>query len=210
MKRINIFVDMDTELVKGVKVRAKGRETREESSSKRAGDELEHEKAKKQKVDDDKEKEDLQQCFEIVLEEVVIDVIPLATKPVVIVDFQIHKLLKTFNIEDLETLWKLVKAKHGNTIPEESYERVLWGDLKTMFEHHIEDAVWRNLQGKKVLLWKLYDSRGIHFMRFQDMHVCMLVEKKHPLTPATITDMLHWNEICYQLLKLITKQLKNQ
>ncbi|GKE32177.1 hypothetical protein Tco_1451499, partial [Tanacetum coccineum] len=192
-------------------------ETREESSSKRARDELEHEKEKKQKVDDDKEKEDLQQCFEIVLEEVVINVIPLATKPVVIVDFQIHKLFKTFNIEDLETLWKLVKAKHRNTIPEESYERVLWGDLKTMFEHHIEDAVWRNLQGKKVLLWKLYDSRGIHFMRFQDMHVCMLVEKKHPLTPAIITNMLnrklqadHWNEICYQLLKLITKQLKNQ
>ncbi|GJS88995.1 hypothetical protein Tco_0771631 [Tanacetum coccineum] len=33
-------------------------------------------------------------------------------------------------IEDLETLWKLVKAIHGNTRPEEDYERVLWGDLK--------------------------------------------------------------------------------
>ncbi|GJY22943.1 hypothetical protein Tco_0396601 [Tanacetum coccineum] len=29
--------------------------------------------------------------------------------------------------EDLETLWKLVKAKHGDTRPEEDYERVLWG-----------------------------------------------------------------------------------
>ncbi|GJT36840.1 hypothetical protein Tco_0936705 [Tanacetum coccineum] len=47
--------------------------------------------------------------------------------------------------EDLETLWKLVKAKHGYTRPEEGYERVLWGDLKTMFEHHVEDVVWRNL-----------------------------------------------------------------
>ncbi|GJY56765.1 hypothetical protein Tco_0455880 [Tanacetum coccineum] len=43
----------------------------------------------------------------------------------------------------------------------------------------------------------------------------MLVEKRYPLTPATITDMLNkklkadnWNEMCYQLLKLITKQLK--
>ncbi|GKA21300.1 hypothetical protein Tco_0701289 [Tanacetum coccineum] len=41
--------------------------------------------------------------------------------------------------EDLKTLWKLVKAKHGSTRPEEGYERVLWGDLKTMFVPHVED-----------------------------------------------------------------------
>ncbi|GJX30968.1 hypothetical protein Tco_0240823 [Tanacetum coccineum] len=105
---------------------------------------------KKQKVDDDKEREDLQQCFELVTEEdVAIDAIPLATKHAPIVNFQIHRkgrndyyeimradgstktyllfsqLLKEFDIEDLENLWKLVKAKHGNTRPEEGYERVL-------------------------------------------------------------------------------------
>ncbi|GKD42858.1 hypothetical protein Tco_1267503 [Tanacetum coccineum] len=169
----------------------------EESSSKKADDELEQEPTKKQKVDDDKEREDVQQCFELVTEEdVAIDVIPLATKPAPI---------------------KLVKAKHGNIRPEEGYERVLWGDLKTMFEHHIEDEVWRSLQGKKVLLLRLYDSCGVHFARFKDMHVYMLVEKRYPLTPATITDMLnkklksdYCNEMCYQLLKLMTKQLKKQ
>ncbi|GKA36146.1 hypothetical protein Tco_0722637 [Tanacetum coccineum] len=36
------------------------------------------------------------------------------------------KMLRNINREDLETLWKLVKAKHGNTRPEEAYERVLW------------------------------------------------------------------------------------
>ncbi|GKG61947.1 hypothetical protein Tco_0623664, partial [Tanacetum coccineum] len=52
------------------------------SSCKRAGDELEPEPTKKQKVDDDKEREDLQQCLELVTEEdVTIDVIPLTTKP---------------------------------------------------------------------------------------------------------------------------------
>ncbi|GKA41027.1 hypothetical protein Tco_0733620 [Tanacetum coccineum] len=112
------------------------------------------------------------------------------------------QLLKEFDREDLENLWKLVKAKHGNTRPEEGYKRVLWCDLKTMFEHHIEDEVWRSLQGKKVLLWRLYDSCGVHFVRFEDMHVYMLVEKRYPLTPITITDMLnkklksdYWNEI---------------
>ncbi|GJY08576.1 hypothetical protein Tco_0375630 [Tanacetum coccineum] len=47
MKRVNTFVDMDTELVGGSKVREEGSETREESSSKRAGDELEQEPSKK-------------------------------------------------------------------------------------------------------------------------------------------------------------------
>ncbi|GKD32990.1 hypothetical protein Tco_1248499 [Tanacetum coccineum] len=62
------------------------------------------------------------------------------------------QMLRSFDKEDLETLWKLVQAKHGSTRPEESYERVLWGDLKIMFEHHVEDLVWRNLQGNKVLV----------------------------------------------------------
>ncbi|GKD43963.1 hypothetical protein Tco_1268608 [Tanacetum coccineum] len=66
-------------------------------------------------------------------------------------DKAMTRLIKRFDKEDLETLWKLVKAKHGNTRLEEGYERVLWGDLKTMFEHHVEDLIWRNLQGKKVL-----------------------------------------------------------
>ncbi|GKC53239.1 hypothetical protein Tco_1075984 [Tanacetum coccineum] len=48
------------------------------------------------------------------------------------------QMLRDFDKEDLETLWKLVKAKHGSTRPEEGYKRVLWGDLRTMFEHNIE------------------------------------------------------------------------
>ncbi|GKB28677.1 hypothetical protein Tco_0868078, partial [Tanacetum coccineum] len=41
MKRVNIFMDIDTELVEGSEVRAEGSETREEGSFKRAGKELE-------------------------------------------------------------------------------------------------------------------------------------------------------------------------
>ncbi|GJZ05335.1 hypothetical protein Tco_0538610 [Tanacetum coccineum] len=145
-------------------------------------------------TDEEKEATKMKELMDIVPdeEEVAIDAIPLDTKPPSIVDWKIIKegkinnfqiiradgslkryssfiqMLKSFNREDLETLWKLVKAKHGSTRPEEGCERVLW-------------------------------------------------EKKYPLTPATITEMLnkklqadHWNEMCYQLLKLIIKQLKNQ
>ncbi|GKF10628.1 hypothetical protein Tco_0048554 [Tanacetum coccineum] len=128
----------------------------------------------------------------------------------------IIRMLQNIDREDLETLWKLVKTKHGLTRPDESYKRVLWGDLKVMFELDVESEVWRNLQGHKVTVWKLFFSSGVHFVWFQNLHICMLVEKKYPLTSATITEMLnkklqtdHWNEICYQLLKLMTKQLKN-
>ncbi|GKC68579.1 hypothetical protein Tco_1101177 [Tanacetum coccineum] len=40
--------------------------------------------------------------------------------------------------EDLETFWKLVKAKHRNTRPDKAYERVLCGDLKVMFKPDVE------------------------------------------------------------------------
>ncbi|GJU96747.1 polyadenylate-binding protein RBP47-like protein [Tanacetum coccineum] len=153
------------------------------------------------KVDEDKETVELQSLMKVIPdeEEVAVDAIPLATKPPSIIDWKILKegkisyfqiiradesskrysafiqMLKSFDREDLETLWRLVNAKHGYTRPEEGYERVLWGDLKTLFEPNVEDTVWRNLQENK---------------------------KKYPLTPATITDMLnkklqadHWNKM---------------
>ncbi|GJV74288.1 hypothetical protein Tco_1494283 [Tanacetum coccineum] len=206
---IQAKIDADYQLAERL---AEGSEIREESSSKRAGDELKQERTKKQKMDDDKEADDLKSLMKIVHgeEEVEINAIPLATKPPSNVDYKIikegniryfqiiraNRSLKRysafiFDREDLEALWKLVKAKHGSTRPEEGYERVLWCDLKTMFEHHVEDLVWRNLQGNKVLVWKLFDSCGVHYVRFQSLHVFMLVEKRYPLTPATITEMLN-------------------
>ncbi|GJS80974.1 hypothetical protein Tco_0747515 [Tanacetum coccineum] len=127
MKRVNTFVDMNTELVKGSKTKAEG-------SSKRAGDELEQEKAKKQKGDNDQEEAEMKRHIEIVKDdEVAIDVIPLATK------------LLGIDREDLETLWKLVKAKHENTRPKDDYERVLWGDLNVMFKLDIKNENEENI-----------------------------------------------------------------
>ncbi|GKA17060.1 hypothetical protein Tco_0696897 [Tanacetum coccineum] len=202
--------------------------------------EMKREKAKKQKGDDDQEEAEMKRHIEIVKDdEVAIDAIPLATKPPVIVDYKIDKdgrmgyfkliradgsskryssmikMLQGIDREDLETLWKLVKAKHKNTRTEDDYEIVLWGDLKVMFEPDIKSEVWRSLQGYKVIVWKLFDNCGVHFVRFGNLHVFMLVEKRYPLTPITIINMLnkklqadHWNEMCYQLLKLMTKQEK--
>ncbi|GKB90427.1 hypothetical protein Tco_0962699 [Tanacetum coccineum] len=142
-------------------------------------------------------------------EENSIDAIPLATKSPIIVDWKIIK-------EGKMGYFQIIRADGSSRRPEEAYERVLWGDLKVMFEPDVESEVWRNLQGYNVTVWKLFSSSGVHFVRFQNLHIFMLVEKKYPLTPATIIKMLnkklqtdHWNEMCYQLLKLMTKQCKN-
>ncbi|GJX54299.1 hypothetical protein Tco_0282668 [Tanacetum coccineum] len=47
------------------------------------------------------------------------------------------KMLQNIDKEDLETLWKLVKTKHGDLRPKDEHERVMWGDLKVMFEPDI-------------------------------------------------------------------------
>ncbi|GKB32990.1 zinc knuckle CX2CX4HX4C containing protein [Tanacetum coccineum] len=196
---------------------------------------------KRQKVEDDKETAELKQLMKIIPdeEEVAIDAIPLVVKSPSIVGWKIYKegrkcyyqimrddgksqmymffseMLKKFNREDLEDLYKLVKAKFESTKPVEDLDLLFWGDLKTMFEPHVEDAVWRNQQAYKVLDWKLYDSYRVHSLRMQHVHIYMLVEKKYPLTPLTVSMMLekklmidYESEMAYQLCKFIMKQLK--
>ncbi|GKA44905.1 hypothetical protein Tco_0737701 [Tanacetum coccineum] len=115
----------------------------EKKHPKRAGDELEQEPSKKQKVDDDKETEELKQCMEIISDDgddVTIEATPLSPQissppPTIVttkvykegkkaISFQIikaviilrlnytfGKMLKNFDIEDLEVLWSIVKAR---------------------------------------------------------------------------------------------------
>ncbi|GJR29598.1 hypothetical protein Tco_1105830 [Tanacetum coccineum] len=138
-------------------------------------------------------------------EEVSVDAYSLATKPPSIVDWKIHK-------EGKKRYYQIIRANGSSKIPVEDLDLVLYGDLKTMFDPHVKDQVWKNQSDYRVLEWKIYDSCGVHSLRNQNVHIHMLVEKRYPLTAPTITDMLnkklkadHWNEFCYQLLKLITK-----
>nr|GEV23034.1 hypothetical protein [Tanacetum cinerariifolium] len=57
------------------------------------------------------------------------------------------KLVKNFDKEDLEVLWRLVKDKFVKTNPVDYMDSFLLHNLKTMFEHHVEDDVWKNQQG---------------------------------------------------------------
>ncbi|GJZ92191.1 hypothetical protein Tco_0664256 [Tanacetum coccineum] len=153
-----------------------GKEQKQESSKRqRMEDDKETDEHEEAEEDDEAE---MKKHMEVVQddEEIAIDDIPLATKPPIIVEYKIVKegqkgfyhliradgssnryssmirMLQNISREDLETLWKLVKTKHGNTRPEDVYEKVNRGDLKIMFEPDIKSEIWKSLQGYKVIV----------------------------------------------------------
>ncbi|GJR95443.1 hypothetical protein Tco_0267617 [Tanacetum coccineum] len=99
-------------------------------------------------------------------------------------------MLKDFTREDLIELYRLVMQKYGTNRPEDAYDRVLWSDLRTMFDPPLnEDAIWSlPLQQK-------------------------MINRKYPLSKDACQVMLKMklldgkmNEVCYKLLKMIEKQ----
>nr|GFA46626.1 hypothetical protein [Tanacetum cinerariifolium] len=116
-------------------------EPREEHESKKSKKQKLDQKVEAE-VDIDQEEAEMKMYMKIVSDdEVTIDAIPLVNKPPIIVDWKIIKegkisfyhiiradksskrfssmiqMLQNIDREDLETLWKLVKAKYRNTRP---------------------------------------------------------------------------------------------
>nr|GEX21936.1 hypothetical protein [Tanacetum cinerariifolium] len=142
-------------------------------------------------------------------DDVYIEATPLPSK-VPVVDYQIHHennkpyykiiradgtyklflsfitLLKNFDREDLETLWKLVKERFESTEPKNFSDDFLLNILKIMFEKPNVEA-----------------------------NMFLLVEKKYPLTRFTLEQMLNnvrlevedESEISLELLRLVRRQL---
>ncbi|GJW91940.1 hypothetical protein Tco_0169493, partial [Tanacetum coccineum] len=192
-------------------------------------------------TDEEKEKLFVQFLEQNDGDDVTIDATHLSTKSLTIVNYKIYKegkksyfqiirvdgnsklyltfgkMLKNFNKEDLEVLWSIVKTRFKKTEPVNYMDNFLLLNLKTMFEHHVEDNVWKNQQGLvKVLNWKLYDSCGVHCVTMQNMLFYLLVEKMYPLTNHTLHQMFndvklqvdYECEMAFELLRLIKKQLK--
>ena len=55
------------------------------------------------------------------------------------------KMLNDFDRQDLIDLYRLVTERFKTTRPEGD-DRLLWGDLMTIFEPSEEDELWRNQQ----------------------------------------------------------------
>nr|GEX80672.1 hypothetical protein [Tanacetum cinerariifolium] len=143
-------------------------------SSKRAGDEIEQESTKKQKLEKEDDTAELKRCLEIVPEDdddVTIKGTPVSSKSPTIVDYKIYKewkksyfkiiktdgnsqnyltfgkMFKNFKREELEVLRSIVKERFKKTKPVDDIDNLLFQTLRTMFEHHVEDNIWKYQQG---------------------------------------------------------------
>ncbi|GKA87071.1 hypothetical protein Tco_0808782 [Tanacetum coccineum] len=103
-----------------------------------------------------------------------------------------EEMLRKFDREDLDKLWSLVKENFSTTNPTEDKEKMLWFELKRLYEPDPRDQLWA-LQKymHDPLKWKLYDTCGVHYVSTGRGHkIFILVEKDYPLTKGLTTVML--------------------
>ncbi|GKA29840.1 hypothetical protein Tco_0716085, partial [Tanacetum coccineum] len=107
----------------------------------------------------------------------------------VYVNFQ--GLLNDLTRDYLKELYRLMMLKYGDNRPEEEFKRVLWGDLKTMFDPPSEeDAIWKLPHQQQILNWRYFHSCSVHCLTVEAAHIYMLTEVKYPLPPRVCKAML--------------------
>nr|GEX26578.1 synaptobrevin, longin-like domain protein [Tanacetum cinerariifolium] len=164
----------------------------EVEAHKREGENIKNEVTKKQKIDE--EAEDLKSHLQIIVnddDDVYTEATPLASK-IYVVDYKIHfernklyfkiiradgnhiiflsfsTMLKNFDREDLETVWKLIKERFKKIEPKNYSDDYLLKTLKIMFKQpDVEASVWR-------------DQKGMYGLA-----------KRYPLTHFTLEKMLN-------------------
>nr|GEY57804.1 putative ribonuclease H-like domain-containing protein [Tanacetum cinerariifolium] len=188
-------------------------------------------------------KEELKTHLQIVLndeDDVYTEATPLALK-VPVVDYQIYHehnkpfykiiiadgthqlflsfitLLRSFDREDLEMLWKLVQERFQSSEPKNFSDDFLLSTFKIMFEKpNVEASIWRDQRGRyglaKFKSWKLFESCGLHIITYTTTQIILPVERKYPLTRFTLEQMLNnarleveeESEMSLELLRLLT------
>ncbi|GKB85399.1 hypothetical protein Tco_0957671 [Tanacetum coccineum] len=197
MKSVNIFLDMDAELVKGSEtieseIDRAVPELATGSSKRYAEEELDQESSKRQKTSEssklaeeprDKEadelsQEELQQTMIIVPEQ-------------------------GMNVEALQTKYliiSLVKEKFNSTEPTDDKEKEIWVELKRLFEPNTDDELWKLQKHIHDLTWS---SWWIKIMRcpenFLGRYSCRLKDQEDKV----------FGYILLVKIKLIIKKLKD-
>ncbi|GJZ06624.1 hypothetical protein Tco_0540417 [Tanacetum coccineum] len=91
-------------------------------------------------------------------------------------------MLKDFIREDLIELYRLVMQKYGTNMPEEAYDRVLWSNLRTMFDPPLnEDAIWSLPLQQNMISLRNYEKCAVHCLTFEACNIYMLVDRKYPV-----------------------------
>nr|GEW06088.1 hypothetical protein [Tanacetum cinerariifolium] len=132
--------EIDAERTKAPRKRTRKENVeKDQSAKKQKGDELEKDNAEKQKMEEQQEAEELKRNLEIV---------PYDEDDMYLA---FSTMLKNFDREDLEVLWKIVKDMFKDSQPKEVLDVFLWHTLKEMSEHSVEDSVWKLQKGPKGL-----------------------------------------------------------
>nr|GEV39335.1 hypothetical protein [Tanacetum cinerariifolium] len=167
MRKVNDFIAMDSEAQKSSTKEA------QESSTKRTVKHLESDISKKQKVDenvkliidDSEELKNLQPSLTTKFTRKERRPISRSLEQMVILkSIKLLNFFKNFNREDLEVLWAIVKDRFKKEKIVDDMDNLLFRTLKTMFEHHVEDNIWKYQQG----LAKDKDCQGRLLVGFQD------------------------------------------
>nr|GFC42515.1 hypothetical protein [Tanacetum cinerariifolium] len=147
-------LEIDAKKIKAPKKRTRKENVEKDQSAKRQkGDEIKKDNAEEQEMEEQQEAEELKRNLEIVPDDeddVFVNVAPLASKPLIIMDYKIYKegkqehfqiirangnhqmylgfstMLKNFDREDLEVLWKIVKDIFKESQPKEVLDVFLW------------------------------------------------------------------------------------
>nr|GEV39916.1 hypothetical protein [Tanacetum cinerariifolium] len=205
--------------------------------------------AKRRKLSEEaQEAEDLRKRLEVVEDEdddVFVEATPLASK-VPVVDYHIvlidnkprfkiiradetHQfyisfttLLKNFDREDLESLWRIVKDRFSTSKSTNFLDENLLLTLKTMFkEPDGQDAIWRNQKSVHGLAlvkrWKLLTSCGVHVINLLTVQLFLLVERRYPLSSFTLEQLVNVtrlqveeeSEMSLELLRFTRQQLQD-
>ncbi|GKA77273.1 hypothetical protein Tco_0783734 [Tanacetum coccineum] len=195
---------------------------------------------KRQKMEEDAEKEELKGFLNIIpREEVPIEVESISTKfPIVdwktcvltenFMYYQVFRgdgssknykilseMLKDFDRQDVEELYRLVKEKYSASRLE-GFDLMLWGDLYILFESDEEDEILINQHEYNLISWRLCDFYGIHILLMENgLAIHMLTEKKYPLSQEMISKMLkkklevdHESSHAIELLRFIRSQVQ--
>nr|GFC51185.1 hypothetical protein [Tanacetum cinerariifolium] len=203
--------------------------------------------AKKRKLSEEaQEADDLKKRLEIVQDEdddVFVEATPLAQK-VPVVDYHIvvidnkpkykiirvdntHQfyisfttLLKNFDREDLEALWKIVRDRFSTSKPTNFSDEYLLLTLKTMFEElDGQDTIWRNQKSVHGLAlvkrWKLLTSCSVHVITLSTVQLFLLVERRYPISRFTLEQLVNVprlqveeeSEMSLELLRFTRQQL---
>ncbi|GJS52730.1 hypothetical protein Tco_0626092 [Tanacetum coccineum] len=133
---------------------------------------------------------------------------PLDTKSNIVANWKIFQ-------QGERSIYQIIRAngadtKYGTNRPEDAYDRVLWSDLRTMFDPPLnEDAIWSLPLQQKMISWRYYDKCAVHCLTLEACNIYMLADRKYPLSKDACQVMLKMklldgkmNEVCYKLLKM--------